>query len=54
MVHFGSHQDQDFLELFNSKLYREFYSNDDYELLGGQESLHDQDTKEKQNALQNL
>lgn len=53
MVHYGSDKNQDFLELFNKKLYREFYSNEDYELLGGQETPS-KDAHEELNALQSL
>ena len=58
MVHYGSHEDHNLLDVFNQKLYREFYSNKDYEMLGGQDSPSsgDQDSEEanKSTALQNL
>lgn len=50
MVHYGSHEDYNLLDVFNEKLYREFYSNKDYELLGGHDSpksgAGDQDSEE--------
>ena len=48
MVHYASHEDHNLLDCFNQKLFREFYSNRDYEMLGGQEShsTADQDSEE--------
>ena len=42
VVHYASDRESDFMELFNSKLHREFYTNDDYVLVGGE----DYDVKE--------
>ena len=36
-VHYASDQGVDLIEIFNQKLHREFFSNDDYGLVGGED-----------------
>ena len=58
MVHYASNESNNLLNVFNQKLFREFYSNKDYELLGGQHDASDVQDSEEANkettALQNL
>lgn len=41
VTHFASHQDLDIIDLFNNKYQREFFTNKDYELFGGNKDEFD-------------
>jgi len=48
VIHFNSHPEENLLDVFNKEVNREFYTNNDYERVGGRKDGSEEDEQEQE------